>query len=70
MKVRVWCECVSVCVPAGSLILLSLALALLPISQVLAVHNEAERERTDAKMKIAKLEDALRYNCLKSVFTF
>lgn len=32
------------------------------VSQVLAVHNEAEKERTDAKMKIAKLEDALRYN--------
>ncbi|XP_075880226.1 centrosomal protein of 112 kDa [Nelusetta ayraudi] len=28
--------------------------------KVLAVHNEAEKERTDAKMKIAKLEDALR----------
>lgn len=29
--------------------------------QVLATHSEAERERAEAKRKIAKLEDALRY---------
>lgn len=49
---------------------LSFTLSLPPVSQVLAVHNEAEKERTDAKMKIAKLEDALRYICLRSVFKF
>ena len=34
----------------------------LPLPQVLAIHSEAEKERTEAKRKIAKLEDALRYN--------
>lgn len=34
----------------------------LSLPQVLAIHSEAERERTEAKRKIAKLEDALRYN--------
>lgn len=34
----------------------------LTLPQVLATHNEAEKERAEAKRKIAKLEDALRYN--------
>lgn len=30
--------------------------------QILAVHGEAEKERAEAKRKIAKLEDTLRYS--------
>lgn len=33
-----------------------------PIAQVLAVSSEAEREKKEAKIKTAKLEDTIRYN--------
>lgn len=36
--------------------------------QVLAVHSEAEREKIEAKRKIAKLEDALRYSKREMLF--